>query len=98
MQTITMMTRFLHAVAYNNTKALGKFEIIGTMAQANASKRLYRYLIVTAGSPEPQSLLEHAHHLLDTLVRSKNTLETHIACPTDKALSPFRISTACPSG
>lgn len=85
MQTVTMMTRFLHAVAYKNTKALGGFEIIGTMAQANAAKRLYRFLIESEGSPEHQPLLEHAHCLMDTIVRSKNTTESHIACPPDQA-------------
>lgn len=80
-----MMTRFLHAVAHNNTKTLGRFEIIGTVAQANAARRLYRYLIEAEGSPERQPLLECAHRLMDTLVRSKNIAETHIACPTDQA-------------
>lgn len=85
MQTITMMTRFLHAVACKNTKALGSFEIIGTKAQANASKRLYVYLIEAEGSPEHGPLLKHAHRLMDVVVRSKNISETHIACPTDQA-------------
>jgi hypothetical protein len=84
MQTITMMTRFLHAVAHNNTKALGKFEIIGTAAQANAAKCLYRYLLEAEGSPDRQHLLECAHNLMDTIVRAKNTIEDHIACPTDQ--------------
>lgn len=79
-----MMTRFLHAVAHNNTKALGKFEIIGTAAQANAAKCLYRYLLEAEGSPDRQHLLECAHSLMDTIVRAKNTTEAYIACPTDQ--------------
>jgi len=92
-QTVAMMVRFLHAVAHNNTKALGKFEIIGTATQANAAKCLYRYLLEAEGSPERKHLLERAHSLMDTLVRSKNTVETHIACPTDQAacLSLLRL-------
>ena len=93
MQTITMMTRFLHAVAHNNTKALGKFEIIGTAAQANAAKCLYRCLLEAEGSPDRQRILECAHRLMDTIVCSKITTDAHIACPTDQAacLSLLRL-------
>lgn len=93
MQTLGMMVRFLHAVRFKHMKGLGEFRIIGTKAQEQATNHLYKYLMEAEGDPEPGLLMKFAHPLMDKIVRTKNTIEAPVACPTDQAacLSLLRL-------
>lgn len=83
-----MLLRFWHAKSDSKRWAsakLGSFSIIATHQQGKATSDLYRYLVETKGVPQRGPLLQYLHCLLDVLVRTKNSVEDCIACPTDQA-------------